>query len=187
MGKTIIKKVPDEDVYYDWNDWVDLSEEKEDIVIIGDRHYIMFGDNDDAVKIIKGDYWDNDIDPETGYAFGYDYNTIDELDKICGGNWDQIEFRGYSQGDWCECYYNTEKVSQDLLKELEIFIMGKVDEFSITEDEDDPEDVYYNLIPHDIVWKGKKAICECMGFDPENTIVLEDDGYTKVYSYKEIE
>ena len=186
MGKTIIKRVPDENVYYDWRDEVDLSEEKNDIVIFGDRHYIMFGASD-PVAIIKGDYWDDDIDPESGEAIGYDYDTINELNKVCGGNWDTTEFRGYSQGDWCDVYYNKEKVSDDLLKELEIFIMGKVDEFHVQEDEDNPDDIYCVYIPHDVVWDGKKAICEYLGLKEDETIVLEDDGYEKVYKYKEIE
>ena len=180
MGKTIVKKIPDERVYYDWKDEVDLTEEAKDIVIIGDRHYIMFGD-DDAVKIIKGDFYDD------AFVDGYDYETIEELNKVMGGDWDTTEFRGYSQGDWCQVYYNKQKVSEGWLKELEIFIMGKIDEFHVQEDEDNPDDVYCVYIPHDVVWDGKKAICEYLGLKPEETIVLEDDRYEKVYKYKEIE
>ena len=186
MGKTIIKRVPDENVYYDWRDEVDLSDIAEDIVISGDRHYILYGSST-QVDIIKGDYWDNDIDPETGEAIGYDYETIPELEKVCGGKWEDTEFRGYSQGDWCQVYYNTEKVSQEILDELEVFIMGKVDEFKVQEDEDDPDDTYYVYIPHDVVWDGKAAICKYLGYDPEETIVLEDCGYHKVYEYQEME
>ena len=180
MGKTIVKKVPDEDVYYRWDDQVYLDEVADDIVIIGDRHYIMFG-NDDAVRIIKGDFYDGVLEDP------YDYETIDELNKVMGGDWEETEFRGYSQGDWCQVYYNKEKVSQGLLKELEIFIMGKVDEFLVQDDEDNEDDVYSVFVPHDVVWDGKKAICEYLGLtDPSDVIVLEDDGYKKVYNYKEI-
>lgn len=175
--KTIVKKVPDENVYYDWNDQIDLTEEKDDIVILGERHYVVFGEST-PVSIIKGDYCDDDC--------GYDYETIEELNKICGGDWEETTFRGYSQGDWCQCFYNKNKVSKGLLNELDTYVMGKVDEFTIQETEDE-DDVYHAFVPHEVCWKGKKGICEFLGIDPEDATVLEDDGYVKVYNYKEIE
>lgn len=175
--KTIVKKVPDENVYYDWNDQVDLTDEKEDIVILGDRHHVVFGEST-PVSIVNGDYCDDDR--------GYDYETIEELNKICGGDWEETIFRGYSQGDWCRCFYNKNKVSEGLLKELDTYVMGKVDEFVIQETEDE-DDVYHAFVPHEVRWKGKKDICEYLGVDPEGATVLEDDGYEKVYRYKEIE
>lgn len=175
--KTIVKKVPDENVYYDWKDQVDLTEEKERIVILGDRHSVIFGEST-PVSIVNGDYYDDDC--------GYGYETIEELNKICGGDWGWTDFHGYSQGDWSRCFYDKNKVSEDLLNELGIYIMGKVDEFTIQETEDE-DDVYHAFVPHEVRWKGKKAICEYLGIDPEEATVLEDDGYTKVYKYKEIE
>ena len=183
--KTIIRRVPDEDVYYDWNDWVDLTEESEDIVILGDHHYVLFGDSK-AVDIVKGDHYDDEIDPETSEALGYDYETIDELDKVMGGDWEYTEFKGYSQGDWVRVWYNKEKVTEGLLEELDNFIMGKVDEYTVQESEDE-DDVYHVFIPHDICWKGKEAICEHIGIKPEEATVLEDNGYTKVYNYVEVQ
>lgn len=182
---TIVKKVPDEHVYYDWADWVDLTEEKEHIVIMGERHYSLFGE-DTQVKIIKNDYWDDD-EAEDGQAIGYDYDVIPELNKVFGGKWNVTELRGYSQGDWCAVYYDEEKISSDLLRELEVYIMGKVDEYRIIEDEDNPDDAYYVLIPHDVCWDGKEEICKFLGLDPNDTVVLVDDGYQKVYNYKEME
>lgn len=173
--KITIKKTPDEEVYYDWNDQIDLIEDVNDIVILGERHYVMFGENA-PVSIIKGDYYDDDC--------GYDYNTIEELNKICGGDWEETTFNGYSQGDWCKCFYNKNKVSKDLLHELDIYVMGKVSEFTVQETEDD---TYCVLIPHEVCWKGKKSICEFLGINPDDATVLEDDGYTKVYKYKEVE
>ena len=185
MGKVIIKRVPDENVYYDWNDQIDLTEEKNDLVIVGDRHYIMFGEST-QVDIVKGDYYDDDIDPETGEAIGYDYDIIPELNKVCGGDWDYTEFKGYSQGDWCGVWYNKNKVSEGLLYELEVYIMGKVDEYTVQES-DDEDDVYHVLIPHDVCWKGKKAICEYLGIKSDDAVVYEDDGYKKVYNYVEVQ
>lgn len=183
---TIVKRIPDEQVYYDWNDWIDLTEERNDIVILGDRRYVMFGEKL-PVSIVEEDYYDEDNSPENpDECIGYDYEIIDELNKVCGGDWDYAELRGYSQGDWCRVYYNREKVPAGLLKELEIYIMGKVDEYKIIEDENNPDDAYHVLIPHDVCWDGKEAICEFLGLDPNDTKVFEDDGYTKVYKYKEI-
>lgn len=175
--KTIVKKVPDENVYYDWNDQVDLTEKKGDVVILGDRRRVVFGEST-PVSIVNGDYCDDDC--------GYDYETIEELNKICGGDWEETTFRGYGQGDWCQCFYNKNKVSEDLLNELDAYVMGKVDEFTVQETEDE-NDVYHAFIPHEVCWKGKAAICEFLGIDPEDATVLEDDGYVKVYKYKEIE
>lgn len=175
--KTIIKKVPDENVYYDWTDQVDLTEEKGDIVILGGRRYVVFGEST-PISIANGDYYDDD--------FGYDYEIVEELNKICGGDWEETTFHGYGQGDWCQCFYNKNKVSEGLLEELEVYVMGKVDEFTIQETEDE-DDAYNAFVPHEVCWKGKKAICEYLGFDPEDATVLEDDGYVKVYNYKEIE
>lgn len=184
MFKTIVKKVPDEDVYYNWDDELDLTEVKNDIVILGDRHYVVFG-NDTPLDIVKGDFYDDDLD-ENGEVIGYDYETLPELDKICGGDWEETELRGYSQGDYCKVYYNKEKVSQGLLKELDIYIMGKVDEYTVQESEDE-DDRYCVFIPHDVCWDGKEAICNFLGLKPEETTVLEDDGFEKVYKYKEVQ
>ena len=41
-------------------------------------------------------------------------------------------------------------------------------------------------LPDDIVWKGKKSICDYLGLSVDNTTIYEDDGYEKVYKYKEI-
>ena len=40
-------------------------------------------------------------------------------------------------------------------------------------------------VPDDIVWKGKKSICDYLELSVDNTKIYEDDGYKKVYKYKE--
>lgn len=40
-------------------------------------------------------------------------------------------------------------------------------------------------VPDDIVWEGKKSICDYLGLSVDNTKIYEDDGYKKVYKYKE--
>jgi hypothetical protein len=61
--------------------------------------------------------------------------------------------------------------------------MGKVTEFTVDEGDGD---TYHDFVPDDIVWKGKKSICEYLGLNVETTTIYEDDGYEKVYKYKEI-
>ena len=178
MSKITVKKVPEEEVYYDWQEEVYLEEVKDDLVIVGERNWICFG-RGNAVDIIKGDYYDESLDDP------YDYDVYEELNKVCGGDWDMIELTGYSQGDYAYVYFNKKKVDQWLLDDLDVFLMGKVDEFYI-EDKDN-DDLYHAFIPHDVVWDGKEAICKYLGLDPNDTIVLEPDGYKKVYNYKEVE
>lgn len=171
--KTILKKVPDEQVYYNFEDQVELDYEK--VCICGNRDYISYGDNN-IIDIINGDYYDDET--------GYEYETLEQLKKFTGKNWKVKTIKGYSQGDWNELYY-VEGTDEYYLEEIENFYMGKVDEFTVVED-DDEDSIYHDFIPHDVVWKGKKSICEYLGLDPDTTSVYEDDGYERVYRYKEI-
>jgi hypothetical protein len=172
--KTILRKVPDEDMYYNFEDEVEIDTSK--VVICGNRNYREFGD-ETLIDIIEGNYYD-DID-------GYDYNTFEKLRKYTGKEWTSSEMRGYSQGDWNLIYYVKDEVSQEQLDEIENFYMGKVSEFTVVED-DDEDSVYHVYVPDSIVWKGKKSICDYLGLDINTTTVYEDDGYERVIKYKEI-
>lgn len=174
MSKTILRKVPDEDMYYNFEDEVEIDTSK--IVICGNRNYREFGD-ETLIDIIEGNYYD-DID-------GYDYEVLDKLKKVTGKEWERSEMRGYSQGDWNLIYYVKDEVSQEQLEEIENFYMGKVSEFTVVED-DDEDSVYHVYVPDSIVWKGKKSICDYLGLDINTTTVYEDDGYERVIKYKEI-
>jgi hypothetical protein len=90
--------------------------------------------------------------------------------------------RGYCQGDWNTLYYVVGEVDEDEIELIENFYMGKVTEFEIEED----GDTYHDYVPDDIVWEGKKSICDYFGIKEEETTIYEDDGYEKVYKYKEI-
>lgn len=181
--KTILKKVPDEHVYYDLGEVVELD--LENIIIYGNRQFRGDGDKE-LLNVVKGDYYDDEV--------GYDYEVLDQLKKLTNKEWHVTTIKGYSQGDWQEVYY-TDKISDDQLQELEDFYFGKVDEFRVCELEDDKvvtdvEDLecdYIVYVPHDVVWKGKKSICEYLGLTESTTTILETDGYVKVYKYKEIE
>ena len=180
-----ITKVDDSDINYNWEDEVCLDDMgfSKDIVILGDRKSVVYGD-DLLVDIIRGDYYDDDtreVPTEDGFledeVIGYDYDLYEELEKKTGNKFEEGSLQGYGQGDYCTVYYNSAKIDVDFLKELEIWIMGKVSEYKIEEDEDDE---YYSYIPHDVEWKGKKAICEYFGFDEKDCVVYEEDGETEV-------
>ena len=110
---------------------------------------------------------------------------LEELKKITGKVWEETTLRGYSQGDWQTLYYVVDEVTKEEIETIENFYMSKVTEFVIDES-GDGEDVYHDFIPDDVVWGGKKSICDYFGFKVEDTTVYEDDGYMKVYKYKEI-
>ena len=67
MSKTILRKVPDEDMYYNFENEVEIDETK--IVICGNRNYRTVGDST-LLDIISGDYYDDEV--------GYDYETMDD-------------------------------------------------------------------------------------------------------------
>ena len=71
------------------------------------------------------------------------------------------------------------------IETIENFYMGKVSEFEVEEDGDD-DSTYHEFVPDDVVWEGKKSICDYLGLSVDSTTIYEDDGYEKVYKYKEI-
>ena len=108
------------------------------------------------------------------------------LEKVTRKKWNKTTIKGYSQGDWQDVYYVDGEVSEAYVEEIENFYMGKVTEFSATED-DDPDSCYTAYVPDDVVWAGKDAICRYLDLQPETTTILKDDGYEKVYKYVEID
>ena len=179
-----LTRTPAEDVYYRFEDEVYIeyeTEEQKTIVITGNRDFLDFGDKE-LLDIINNNYYDNDKD-ENGETIGYDYETFEELEKITGKKWDVRTMRGYSQGDWQEIYYVVNEVSEARLDEIENFYFGKVDEFYL----EDGDDSYVVYVPHDITWKGKAAICNYLDLKPEETTILVDNGYHRVYDYEELE
>ena len=172
--KTILRKVPDEDMYYRFEDEVEIDTDK--IIIYGNHNFREFGDSV-LLSIVSGDYYDDDT--------GYEYDIFEELEKYTGKKWKQTTIKGYSQGDWQDVYYVEDEVSKEYIEEIENFYMGKITEFRVIEDDD--QDYYIVYVPDDVVWKGKEAICMYLDLQPETTIILKDDGYEKVYKYTEID
>lgn len=171
MSKIVLRKVPDEDVYYNFEEEIELDKTK--YIICGNSHFRNIGD-EKLISIVEGTYYDDEV--------GYDYETLEELKKVTGKVWEETTLRGYSQSDWNTLYYVVDDSTIEEIETIENYYMGKVSEFVVEEDGDD----YRVLIPDDTVWKGKKSICECLGFEVDDTTIYEDDGYEKVYRYKEI-
>lgn len=172
MNEIILKKVPDEDVYYDFEDYIELDKTK--YIICGNSDFRNIGD-EKLISIVEGTYYDDEV--------GYDYETLEQLKKITGKDWTETTIRGYSQSDWQTLYYIIDDSTIEEIETIENFYMGKVSEFVVDEGDDC---VYHDFVPDDIVWKGKKSICEYLGFEVDTTTIYEDDGYEKVYKYKEI-
>ena len=173
--ETILRKVPDEDMYYRFEDEVEIDTER--IIIYGNHSFREFGDLT-LLSIVSGDYYDEDT--------GYEYDVLEQLEKYTGKKWKQTTIKGYSQGDWQDVYYVEGEVCKEYIEEIENFYMGKITEFRATED-DDPDSCYIVYVPDYIVWEGKDAICSYLDLQPETTKILKDDGYEKVYKYVEIE
>lgn len=195
MLKTVLKKIPDEELYCsNFEDEYFAEEDVEKkILVYGNRDFREYGDST-LLDVVKGNYYDDDIDPATGEAIGYDYETLPELQKLTGKEWAEYEFKGYSQGDWQDVYYVKDEVSQKRLEYLDAYYMGKYSEYRVFEniggdpqDVDDSEFDYSVYVTHDTEWDGKEAICKELGFDPATTVILQDDGYQRVYKYKELD
>ena len=171
MSKTILRKVPDEDVYYNFEDFIELDKKR--FIICGNDDFRSLGDKK-LISIVEGTYYDDEV--------GYDYETLEELKKVTGKVWEETTIRGYSQSDYQTLYYVDEEVDKEEIEMIENFYMSKVSEFEVEED----GDTYHEFVPDDVVWKGKKFICDYLGLNVDSTTIYKDDGYKKVYKYKEI-
>ena len=172
MSKTTLTKVPDENSYYNFEDLMDIDKER--FIICGNSHFRNIGD-EKFISIVENTYYDDEV--------GYDYNTFEMLKKVTGKDWTETTLRGYSQGDWQTLYYIIDDSTIEELETIENFYMGKITEFKVDEGDDC---IYHDFVPDDIVWKGKKSICKYLGLKEEETSIYEDDGYEKIYKYKEI-
>lgn len=173
--KYTLRRVPDEELYFEPLEEDIISSENKDAFITGNRDFIDIGEKA-YIDIVKGNYYDEQL--------AYDYEPMEELKKVTGKEWEEATIRGYSQGDWESLYYVKGTLTQEHINHIENFYFGKVSGYEV---EDEHGQIYTCFIPHDIEWHGKKAICEYLGFNPDEVKVLIDDGYTKEYKYKEMD
>lgn len=139
MSQTILRKVPDEDVYYNFEDFIELDKKR--FIICGNDDFRSLGDKK-LISIVEGTYYDDEV--------GYDYETLEELKKVTGKVWEETTIRGYSQSDYQTLYYVDEEVDKEEIEMIENFYMGKVSEFEVEEN----GDTYHEFVPDDVVWKG---------------------------------
>ena len=138
MSQTILRKVPDEDVYYNFEDFIELDKKR--FIICGNDDFRSLGDKK-LISIVEGTYYDDEV--------GYDYETLEELKKVTGKVWEETTIRGYSQSDYQTLYYVDEEVDKEEIEMIENFYMGKVSEFEVEEN----GDTYHEFVPDDVVWK----------------------------------
>ena len=169
MSKTILRKVPDEDVYYNFEDYIELDKKR--FIICGNDDFRSLGDKK-LVSIVEGTYYDDEV--------GYDYETLEELKKVTGKVWEETTLRGYSQSDYQTLYYVNEEVDKEEIEMIENFYMGKVSEFEVEED----GDTYHEFVPDDVVWEGKKSICDYLGLNVDSTTIYKDDGIKRFINIK---
>lgn len=175
MIKRTLKRIP-EDWYYDFEEETCFNDSfLERVIICGNSDFKSYGDKE-LISVIKNDYYDEEK--------GYDYDILEQLEKLTHKKWEKSCFRGCNQGDWQHIYFAIEEVSSEELHYLEDFYMGDVECFDV--EEENEEGFYQVYIPYNVCWNGKIAICEYLGFHPENTTVLVDVGYHKVYDYEEL-
>lgn len=173
--KTILKQVKPENVWYNFEDEVDFSQYEDKMVIAGNRDFQTFGKSD-FVEVVKGNYYDEDetlVENPDGTCYedtiGYDYETAEELEKLSGKKgWVEGTIRGYSQSDWQTIWFVKDEVSMEEISYIENFYMGKISEFH-------DEDMTCYYIPDDVVWKGKKEICDYLGLKEEDTEIYDEN------------
>ena len=173
--KYTLRRVPDDDLFFEPLEEDIISSGNKDAFITGNREYNSIGD-EDYIDIVNGDYYDDELE--------YDYEPMDELKKVTGKEWEEVTLRGYMQREWQTLYYVKGTLTQERINHIENYYFGKVSGYEV---EDENGDNYCCFVPHDIEGDGKKAICEYLGLNQDEVKVLVDDGYTKEYKYKEIE
>ena len=171
MSQTILRKVPDEDVYYNFEDYIEVDKKR--FIICGNDDFRSVGDKK-LISIVEGTYYDDEV--------GYDYETLEELKKVTSKVWEETTLRGYSQSDYQTLYYVDEEVDKEEIEMIENFYMGKVSEFEVEED----GDTYHTFVPDDVVWEGKKSICDYLGLNVDSTTIYKDDGIKRFINVKKI-
>ena len=171
----VLKQTDSKNVSYRFDDEIDFSQYEDKMVIAGNKDFTAFG-KEDLIDVVNGDYYDNDetlVENSDGTCYedtiGYYYETAEELEKLSGKKgWVEGTIRGYFQSDWQTIWYVKNEVTKDEIKYMEDFYMGKVSEFT-------DEDMIGYMVPDDIVWKGKDAICDYLGLNKDDTEIYDED------------
>lgn len=128
----------------------------------------------------------------TRYYYEGDY-ILGMLEVITGKEWYKTTIRGCCQSDWQDLFYSPEEWTKEEISNFETMYFNTGTEWLIHEGEEEPEE------PEDISgysvyctsWNDegiKKEIIEAAGYEPEEVILYEFDGYmqTPVYNRKAV-
>lgn len=169
--KIYLKRIPSEKAYYDFEEEACLEEYGNNIVICGNERLRSYGDKQ-LINIINNDYYDDDC--------AYDYGVEEELKKVTGKEWECITIKGYSQSDWQDVWFVSKEVGSDIVEEIENLYFNKVAMYEVYCNDKYEDSV---LVPDDVSWKGKNAICEYLHLDPKEVRLFEISGTHIVYDY----
>ena len=170
--KVVFTQTPPEKIY------VDFEDEEEELCyrkgcIYGNTRYRGLGD-EEILQIVKSDYEDEE--------FGYNYDILEELEKVTGMQYETFEIKGYSQGEWNIVYLPKDENNSKYVEWIETLFFGKYDEYYNKE--------YWRIkIPHSISWKGAEAIKKEIASETDLTmdeITLQNfTGYSRIANYEE--
>lgn len=148
----VLTKLPCEEIDYDFEEEIGFEELKNHLVIFGNDDLKEYG-RKDLIDIVENS---DDV--------------LSNLKKATNEEWEQITIRGSVQREWQNVYYSTNKISEEMLDEIEAFYFGEVDKYLVGEDELDGYSVF---IPCYISWKGIEAICDYIGVDKKDVEMEE--------------
>lgn len=117
------------------------------IAIAGNHSFTPMG-SQTARDIINGEYYDEDLAEDTGN--GYNYDVIEELNNIMGGDWKQGQLTGACQGDWQNIYYDAEVVDKQAIDCIDCFYMNKGTELRVYYDDEYQYSDYITLVPYEL-------------------------------------
>lgn len=113
------------------------------------------------------------------------------LDLLTGKNWTWTELHGCCQGDWVLCYYDTDTWDREGIEYLEATYFNMGTEWIVHDGPDaptSPEDIegcsYYCVEYGDAL---KKELAGMIGCAPEELVMYEFNGFTRIAKYKEVE
>lgn len=101
--------------------------------------------------------------------------TLVALDLITGGNWKLKTLRGCIQGDWQECYYDSEKYTDDEIRSIEIEYFNLGTKWIVHDEETTPQNPDeisgYSCYVYGSDYR--KELSEIIGCNPDELVVYK--------------